>query len=279
MQAKLLIDSKNTLGEGPLWDAESQEFLWVDIEECLLNFYSPETGNITQYTMPSRIGTVAVITSSLRYIVALQNGLFYFDRNDKTFEFITDPEPDIPNNRFNDGKLDPQGRLWVGTMDLGAKANSGKLYMLDKCGKLHTKLEGLSISNGMDWDVENKIFYFIDTADYCVYRFDYDDATGDITNKRIAIQIPVSHGAPDGMCRDANGMLWIAHWGGNKVSQWNPQTGELIQNVNIPAPQVTSCSIGGVNNDKLFVTSARIGMCADELEKYPLSGGVFVLQL
>lgn len=274
-QAKVLIESNNILGEGPLWDSTRNELLWVDIEQQLLCFYNPNTKLQENFKMPTRIGTAAPVPESKLYMVALQNGLHHFDRENNSFQLISDPEKHLPDNRFNDGKYDASGRFWVGSMHLEAKASAGNLYMLSTDHRIHHKLKHLSISNGMAWTEDQRYMYFIDTASYAVSRYDFDNETGDINNEKKVISVPPSHGAPDGMCIDNAGMLWIAHWGGNKVSQWNPITGKLIKNIEVAAPHVTSCCIGGNNSDTLFITTASTGLTDVQLKQFPLSGSVF----
>ena len=127
----------------------------------------------------------------------------------------------------------------------------------------------------MAWSPDHKWFYFIDTAEYVVYRYAYDVETGDISNKEVLFEIPKSYGGADGMCIDAEGMLWIAHWGGSCVRRWDPTSAEVIEIVEVNAPHVTSCCFGGKNLNTLYITTARSGMTKEQLKNAPLSGGLF----
>jgi sugar lactone lactonase YvrE len=159
-------------------------------------------------------------------------------------------------------------------MDMNEKDPAGSVYSFD--GKRCTKLfSSVTISNGLAWSPDQKTLYYIDTPTHIVKSFDYDIVTGQIANPRAAIHIPESLGWPDGMTSDTDGNLWIALWGGAQVTKWNPHTGQLLDQVHVPALQTSSCVFGGKDLNELYVTSARVGMSEENLKKYPLSGGLF----
>jgi sugar lactone lactonase YvrE len=148
------------------------------------------------------------------------------------------------------------------------------LYSFD--GKQVTKLfDGVTISNGLTWSPDHKTFYYIDTPTRKVQAFDYDLATGQIANPRVAIRVGDTLGWPDGMTSDTDGNLWIALWGGAQITKWNPQTGQLLEQIPVPALQASSCIFGGKDMNELYITTARKGMSQADLQKYPLSGGLF----
>ena len=151
----------------------------------------------------------------------------------------------------------------------------GSLYCLDTDLTVRKVLDKVTVSNGLAWSPDNTKMYYIDTATRKVVSFDYDLSSGNIKNKREVISIPEDTGKPDGMTIDEDGMLWIAHWGGYRVSRWNPKTGQLLQKVSVPAAQTSSCVFGGQNRSELFITTARTGLDQEELKKYPYSGGLF----
>lgn len=185
------------------------------------------------------------------------------------------PEADIPDNRFNDGKCDPAGRFWAGTMSTVGDKNAGALYRYDADSSIHKMVENVSISNGIVWSLDKTKMYYVDTPTQKVMVYDYNNLTGEISNAKVAVEIPNEMGSPDGMTIDAEGNLWVALWGGFAVTCWNPETGELIQTVKVPAKNVTSCAFGDADLGTLYITTAREGNNGEELEKYPLSGGVF----
>ncbi|OCA81565.1 SMP-30/gluconolaconase/LRE domain protein [Bacillus sp. FJAT-27225] len=271
---ELVLDTKATLGEGPVWDQKTGALFWVDIEGEKIYIYYPETGEDRILDVGQRIGAI-VPRQSGGAVAALENGLYFVDIELGQFEFIVNPEGGLPENRFNDGKCDPKGRFWAGTLNMSGKEGQASLYCLETDGSLTKKLDGLSISNGLAWSPDHKFMYFIDTPTRNVVRFEYNLETGDIRNPDICVTIPDGEGFPDGMTIDSEGHLWIAHWGGGKVSRWNPATGIKVTEIEIPAVNVTSCTFGGEHLLDLYVTTARDGMSDEELEKYPNAGGVF----
>ncbi len=274
LAAKVFLSRKNQLGEGVIWDHRQLHLLWVDIVGKALQVYDPATKEIRLFNLGQRVGAV-VPTPDGNAVVAMQNGIYRFDLETGDTTLIADPEKHLPGNRMNDGKCGPGGRLWVGSMHLEEKAGAASLYRIDPSGAAKQMLDGITISNGLAWSHDHQTMYYIDTPDSNVKAFDYDKATGDITNERIAITIPDSLGFPDGMTIDAEGMLWIALWAGEAVGRWNPDTGKLLAKIKVPAYNVTSCAFGGENLDTLFITSARIGMTDEQLEQFPQAGSVF----
>lgn len=262
------------LGEGVLWHPAEKVLYWVDITPGILHRFDPKTGQTQSWPMGATIGTV-VPASPEGLVVALETGIFHFTAQETLVRLHDFPDAPEMGNRFNDGKCDPSGRLWVGIMNKQVRAQAGTLYCFDG-ETLTPRLSGLTISNGMAWSADQKTFYFIDTVDHAVMAFDFDNQTGNISNKRKVINVPKKIGAPDGMTIDRNGMLWIAHWGGSCVARWNPATGKLLEKVDVPAPHVTCCTFGGKGLNTLYITTAREGLSAEQLMEFPLSGGVFL---
>jgi len=275
LQASLLLDAHTTLGEGSVWHPTDHKLWWVDIEKGLLQVYDPETGENVQYEMGKRIGTVVPATDGTA-IVALEDGIYSYDFAAKTLTFMARPENHREGIRFNDGKCDPAGRFWAGTM---AMDNGGPcrafLYRFDPDGTVHTMLDSITVSNGICWSGDKKKMYYNDTPTHEIKEYNYDQATGDITFSRVAVRIPGEEGAPDGMTIDAQGNLWVALWGGSAVCCYDPRTGEKLAKVSVPAPNVTSCAFGGKDMKTLYITTASTGMDEETLQKYPQAGGIF----
>lgn len=273
---ELVSDHICLCGEGPLWDAQNKQFYWIDIVSGQINCLSDDK-RLKHVETGQKIGTIG-LTESGAIIAALKDGIYKVDSANAELVKLLDPEADKPDNRFNDGKCDPAGRFWVGSMsDIGV-AGQGSLYTLEQDGVISKKLDGLSISNGLAWDLGRKKFYHIDTPTRQIVSYDYCNGTGGISNGKPVVSIPETEGTPDGMTVDEEGMLWIAHWNGARVSRWNPDTGSKLQEIFLPVSKVTSCTFGGDNLDDLYVTTAKVGLGEKELDEQPLAGATFVFR-
>jgi sugar lactone lactonase YvrE len=270
--ADLLLDAKAALGEGAIWDARQGRLLWVDIIGKSLHIFDPATGNDRSINVGQFIGTV-VPRRNGAVMVAVYDGFAALDLDTGVMEFVADPEADSPDTRFNDGKCDPAGRFWAGTMSLKGVAEAGSLYVLDTDRSVRRMVTGVTTSNGIVWSRDTRTMYYIDTRLKRVDAFDFDLATGNIGNRRTAFHVPTEDGRPDGMTIDAEGNLWVAHWEGWRVTCWNPKTGKLLQTVRVPVARVTSCAFGGPKLDTLFITTAQPSP-PDPAQ--PHAGGLFV---
>jgi sugar lactone lactonase YvrE len=271
---ELVIDSQSDLGEGAIWNYKSGELMWIDITGKILNFYSPRTGNNKEMFTGQMIGTVVPAQSGM-VLVALQNGIYTLNPETGTKSLVADPEEHIPTNRFNDGKCDPSGRFWAGTLSLEGEKGAAALYRLDADSSVHKMIENVSISNGIAWSPDFKKMYYIDTPTQKVMAYSYNNESGEISQPSVAVEIPAEMGSPDGMTLDADGNIWVALWGGSAVGCWNPETGELLRKIEVPAKNVTSCAFGDDDLGTLYITTARQGTTPEELEKFPHAGGVF----
>jgi sugar lactone lactonase YvrE len=276
---ELVLDAQALLGEGAIWNAALQCLHWVDIEAHRVFTFDPATGGNRACNVGQKVGTV-VPRRAGGLMLALHEGFAALDLETARVQLLPrPPEHDPALARFNDGKCDPAGRFWAGTMVLQKGPNPpGKLYRLDPDGSMHVMVRGVSTSNGLAWSRDRRTLYYIDTPLLRVEAFDYDDATGAIANRRTVITIPPGIGRPDGSTLDAEGMLWIAMWEGWSVTRWNPHTGVMLQSIRLPVARVTSCAFGGRNLDTLYLTSARLGLTGRQLAAQPLAGGLFRLQ-
>ncbi|MBV6450579.1 MAG: 6-deoxy-6-sulfogluconolactonase [Anaerolineales bacterium] len=268
MNVELMFDVKAALGEGPVWDARAQTLYWVDILNKRIYANGDSLVELDEF-----IGCLAPRARG-GLVLAKRFSFWTFDLGATSSTFLAAPADEPATNRFNDGKCDPRGRFLAGTMNLNEKNATGSLYSFD--GTSITKLlSKVTISNGLTWSPDGKTFYYIDTPTRVVQAFDYDLDSGAIANPRVTVTIPASLGWPDGMTSDSQGNLWIAMWGGAQVTKWNPHTGQLLEQIPVPALQPSSCAFGGKHLNELFITSARKGLDDAALEQYPLSGGVF----
>lgn len=274
---EIITDQISELGEGPVWDSVARRIIWIDIEKENIHQYYPTENKQQTFHVGQKIGAVALKRSG-ELIAALQHGFATIDFKQEKVEPIVDPEAHLVGNRFNDGKCDPAGRFWAGTMSISGKENKGSLYALEKDLSVSVKINDVGCSNGLAWSNDHSSFYFIDTPTRQVAAYDYNISNGNIDNKRIVICIAERNGFPDGMTIDSEGMLWIALWGGWKIERWNPHTGKLLDHVLLPVSQVTSCTFGGDKLNDLYITSARTGLSEIELKEQPLAGSLFVVK-
>lgn len=259
-------------GEGPIWWKE--HLLYVDINGKQLIQLHPETGEETVWDIGERIGTV-VPTDGDDVLYAGDTGYVRLNLKTGAKTPLGDPEAELrATNRFNDGKCDPAGRFWAGSISLVKNKGTANLYCLDTDGALSLKLKHLTNSNGICWSADAQTMYHIDTPTQQIRAFDYDQASGEIGNHRVAIDTAAKGYAssPDGMTIDVNGNLWVAFCHGGCVFCFDPAKDKELQRVDLPCIETTACAFGGPNLDRLFVTTG-IKPGLDE----PDAGRVFVV--
>jgi sugar lactone lactonase YvrE len=279
MDAELKLEMKALLGEGAIWNSLRNELYWVDIEGKSFHVFDPVSSEIRAFDTYKKIGTVVPVDDE-HVLVALEDGIATVNIKDGTIIYrLATGIHHEHNRRFNDGKCDPSGRFWVGTLSMSGAKEVSSLYAIDGDLGFEEKLTGVSISNGIAWSADGKLMYYIDTPTSQVVQFDFKCDSGHISNRKVIIQVPDDMGFPDGMTIDCDGNLWVALWDGFGVAKYNPANGELLQKINVPAPKVTSCAFGGEDLDILFITTARVEMSDEELEQYPLSGSIFTARV
>ncbi|MEM1295174.1 MAG: SMP-30/gluconolactonase/LRE family protein [Verrucomicrobiota bacterium] len=267
-----------SLGEGIMWDARVNRLSWIDINDKKLAWQ--EEGKTHVIDLDGMPGTAVLTSDPNRVLLCLDSGVVSCALDsgtvEKHFEF-----PEGEELRFNDGKVDPAGRLWVGTMHRDGKEKAGTLYRIDPDFSIRPMVTEVTISNGICWNAAADQMYFIDSATRVIDAFDFEKSKGQISNRRTVNQVPEDWGFPDGMTIDSEDKLWVAHWNGECVARYHPGTGQVLKRFNLPAPKVTSCWFGGENLETLFVTTAlgsQDGGWADTNE-FPLSGAVFAAQV
>jgi sugar lactone lactonase YvrE len=273
---ELVLDAKARLGEGAVWDVSRQVLYWVDIEGHQVHSFDPVTGRDRSFPVGDSVGTI-VPRASGGVAIALGRAFAALDLETSAVTLLAEPEAEKarPGNRFNDGKCDPRGRFWAGTMAVSETAKAGALYRLDPDGRVHRMLEDVSISNGIVWSTGADRMYYIDTPTREVAVFDYDNATGGISNRRVAVRFPESHGWPDGMALDAEGKLWVAEWDGACVSRWDPERGKLLRRIKLPVARVTSCAFAGPRLEQMYVTTAWSRLDDAARRAQPAAGALF----
>ena len=247
----------NQLGEGITWSPRHNSLFWVDILAPAVLRYDLTSRQTQSWTMPEPMGWIIERAGRDDFIVGLKSGFAVLSLAPFTLTPIGDPEPDRPNNRLNDAKVDPWGRIWTGSLnDQGAEA-SGGLYRLDADLRWSRHDDGFGVTNGPAFSVDGRTLFHTDSAARTVFAYDLDDQ-GNLSNRRVHIRFAEDWGHPDGMTTDAKGHLWIAHWGGGRVSRFRPD-GTWVRSIALPASQITNCAFGGARLDRLFVTSAAVG--------------------
>ena len=268
-------DAKAELGEGPLWSVKEQALYWVDILNRRLHRYSPWQGQ-RSWQFDQEISAVAEREKADGLVVTLRHGFAFFNPATERLTPLVEPEAHLPGNRFNDGKCDRHGRFWAGTVEFGCQLEAGSLYRLSpdlSCAKMDS---GYVVTNGPAWSADYTTMYHNDSARGWVYAFDFDAESGNLSNRRLFLQFSQEEGSPDGMATDAEGGLWIAHWGASRLTRHDAD-GTVLKTIELPCSQITSCAFGGPNFTTLYITSARVGLSAQQLEREPLAGGLFAV--
>jgi sugar lactone lactonase YvrE len=278
IEAELEFQIDAHLGEGPVWDELKGKLYWVDILSGLFHEYDPKEKTNKSYEIGEHIGA-AVPREKGGFILAMKSGFATFDPDSGKITPITDPEEDKPGNRFNDGKCDPAGRFWAGTMAYDLTKGAGSLYCMSEGFNLEHKLDGITISNGLAWNRAADRFYHIDSPTGNIYAYQYDNETGELSGRRIVRHITDDIGFPDGMTIDREDKLWVAIYGGSRVLRIDPKTGETLMEIHLPVPKITSCTFGGKNLNELYITTCREYMSKDDIDRAPLSGSLFKVKL
>lgn len=272
-EVELLHDAGAEVGEGPVWDAERNELLWVDIPRGLVHRLDPATGRDEAIGVGQPVGAVALRAAG-GLVLALRDGFGLLDPGSREVRIVRRVEADRPGNRMNDAKCDRQGRLWAGTMAIDETPHAGALYRLDTDLQVEQVLPKATMPNGLDWSSDDKTLYYVDSLQAGVDIFDYDPDTATLANRRRLVDISPSVGVPDGLTVDAEGFVWVAMWGGSALRRYAPD-GRLDTVVELPVKQVTSCTFGGADLDELYVTTAAEGLEGEDLRRQPHAGGVF----
>jgi sugar lactone lactonase YvrE len=249
----------------------------VDILQPRIFRLDVASGERKTVPMPEPIGCIALRMRG-GLIAGLRSGFAFVDFSSGRVDYLTDPEREQPDNRFNDGKCDAQGRFWAGTMDFDGERATGALYRLDPDLSVHRMDAGYVITNGPAFSPDGGTLYHNDTVNRTVYAFDLNPATGEIDHKRPLIQLAEDEGYADGLTVDREGYLWLAQFGAGRVSRFSP-AGGLDRLVSLPVLNVTSCCFGGRDLDRLYITSARSELTEAALAKQPLAGGLFQVDI
>lgn len=275
-QIEIALDARADLAEGPWWDEQRQELLWVDIFTGKIHMLDPVSGLDRSIDIGQPVGMVARRQSG-GLVCAVRDGVGFINTDGNAFELAVPIESATPGNRMNDGACDPAGRLWAGTMANDLSPSAGSLYRINTTLQVTTVRRDVSISNGLDWSPDGRTFYFTDSTTKRVDAYDFDVDTGEISNGRVLVELPHQIATPDGMAVDAEGTIWVAMWDGGCVQRFSPE-GVLLETLILPVLRPTSVAFGGPALDQLFITSARNGLTPWQLQDQPHAGAIFVLE-
>jgi sugar lactone lactonase YvrE len=268
------IDSHDQLGEGPCWDDRLDTLLRVDISNGLVHGWSPDTGSAWSRGFGGEVSAAIPRAHGRGLLVAAGHRLLIEDG--ERGDVLASVEQDLPDNRFNDCKCDPQGRLWAGTMSKTRTPGTAALYRLTPGEPLERVVGGTTISNGLGWSPAGERMYFIDSTTQRIDVFDFDGATGAIAERRPFAEIDPADGLPDGLTVDATGGVWVCLFGGGQLRRYDEQ-GRLDAAYELPVTNPTSPCFGGADLRTLYVTSARHRLSDDQLAAEPLAGALLAL--
>jgi sugar lactone lactonase YvrE len=271
--AESVPNTKGDLCEGLLWDERSGTLMWSDIFKNTIMKWKPGSDSVLKKEFKTIMTSIGK-NSTGGYVVAAGNCVQLLDEN---LEVTDELSLEMPNQnvRTNDGNIDPSGNFWIGSMAYDAKARMGDLKKVSSDFQSQTILRDVTISNGIDWSPDGEILYYIDTPTKKVSRFKFDLDSASLGQELEPIDVSASPGAPDGMCTDAAGNLWVAFWGGGQVRNFSPE-GELLGVVNVAASLVTNCAFGGADLSTLYITTADASHDPSITGREPLGGSLFL---
>ncbi|MES2413777.1 MAG: SMP-30/gluconolactonase/LRE family protein [Pseudomonadota bacterium] len=276
MQATLFDDHKAGLGESPLWSVREQALYWVDVLAGVIHRRSL-AGDRHSWAFGEEVGAIALRRKG-GLVLAARSGFYAFEPDTGTRTLLADPEPDLPRNRLNDGKVDRQGRFWSGSLQEGDYAPVGNLWSIDSRHQVRKWASELTIPNALCWSPDGTRMYFADSPSGQIDVFDVDTASGAATGRRMFAKIPDARGLPDGATTDRLGRLWCANIDGARLLCFRDD-GTLQNEVALPASRPTSCTFGGPALDILFVTTASRRLSEQQLAEQPWAGCVLAIRV
>lgn len=276
--SECVLAARATLGEGACWFADEQRLYWVDILKCEVHRFDPATGRDEVRKTPCHVSLVQPTTRG-DLVLGTRDGIARMDFVSGKFVLLCDPEAGVQGNRFNDGKPDPRGRLFAGTIAYDGSDKNAALWRIEPDLSFTKLIDRVGNSNGLGWSPDRRTFYWTDTKTSCVFAFDYDEVTGGIRHRRAVVEVDKSLGRPDGLTVDAEGFLWTALWAGHGVARWNPATGEMVAKVECPAANVTCPAFGGPDLDVLYFTTAQKGREDAEVSPEAEAGNLFAAKV
>lgn len=277
-KAEVFLNSENKLGEGPEWSPLNQLLSWVDILDKKFHFINLETNNFQSIAVDQVLGFAIPTTKKNFYITGQLDEICMLDIQTKKSQVLKEIPENKILNRFNDAKCDKLGRLWAGTITDNFSVSPGGFYRIDNDLTVHKVMTGIGCSNGLCWSSNSKKFYYIDTPALKLRSYDFDLDSGKLSNESVLLEYPKPKGYLDGMTIDEEDKLWISIWGGSKIIRFCPHSKKVIGEISVNAKQPTSVVFAGKNLEKIFITSARVGIDPSIIKKNPEEGSLFVVE-
>lgn len=269
------LGPKCAVGEGPVWDVQSQRLAWVDCDQRKLFLHTPRTGEVRELLLSGQPGSYAFIRDN-QLLVAYRTEIALVDLETGGQTSVDVTGIDFSSARFNDGACDRVGRFWVGTMHKALREPVGGLYRVDPDLSVHSMADGYVVANGLAFSPDNRIMYHTDSRPALIYAYDYDLERGEISNRRVFADYAGRRERPDGCTVDAAGNVWAAMLGGSRIAVIDPQ-GKEIRSISLPVSRPSSLCFGGAELDTLYVTSMPFGLSEEELQAQPLAGVTLAL--
>lgn len=277
-------EQTDVLGECPLWNEREQALFWVDIRQPAIRRFDYASGRVDTWLMPDLIGSIAFVEGDDRLLVALPDQIALFDRTSQTLEPYA-AAPRVEGHRFNDGRVDRQGRFWAGTMHNLTRAPEGTLFRLgggrERVGEQAPELvpvkSGISIPNSLGWSPDGRTMYFADSPRYTIFAYDFDPSSGTLGAERV-FATSVAPAFADGSAVDAQGCLWNAEFNASRIVRYTPE-GRIDRVLELPTRRPTCCTFGGPELDILYITTTSQQMTEAERAAEPMAGALLAVKV
>ena len=275
----IVHELRNILGESPIWDARTGLLYWADLLAQTIYCLNVHTGANQQWLLPETLGSLALTADPHRLLVAMRSGIYFFKtQSEDLTRFVVPKGEPRAMNRFNDGKVAPDGRFFVGTMDEHTRDKRGRLYRIEPDGTADLVKEGFVISNGLAWNHSGDVLYHSCSESGKIWSYDYDMETGSLTNERIFAEVPINLGKPDGAACSVDGCYWSAGVFGGNLLRYNCD-GQIVEQIKLPSKGVTMPCFGGQDMQTIYVTSLTQDFSQEDFNAYPHSGYLLAVKV
>jgi len=277
LEPRVVIAAGNQIGESPVWNPSENALYWVDVQARLIQRWRRSDQSIQRWQLDEPVGCIGLRERG-GLVGASRTGFFFLDTDTGKATPISDPEAHLPDNRFNDGKVDRRGRFWAGTRNFRDHSKaSGALYRLDPDLSMHLMEEGLRCPNGMAWSPDDRLMYLCDTWTRKIFIYDFDADDGTLGKRELFAELKEDEGFPDGLTVDSDGYIWNAHYDGWRITRYAPD-GKVERVIPMPIQHVTSLTFGDAGCRTLYVTSASLRLSESERLRQSSAGSIFAIE-